>query len=142
MTKNIFTIIIAIVISSAIFSQEKINTTKAVKQPPAFTKKDSMLCKSWKLVALEEFGVSNPPPAEQSKDNFEFKLDKTVTITFLGKTMNGNWYTDKAKTYIYFTDTSTNQKWMFKWFEVTQKELKIEYQNPDLIRTRMNLEAK
>lgn len=142
MIKNICSTIIATTISFSVFSQEKVTTTKVVKQQAAFTKKDSMLCKSWKLVALEEFGVSNPPPIEQVKDNFEFKLDKTAVITFLGKTMNGNWYTDKAKTYIYFTDLSNNQKWMFKWFEVTQKELKIEYQNPDLIRTRMNLEAK
>ncbi len=142
MIKNICSIVIAIAFSSAVFSQAKTSAVKATKQLPAFTKKDSMLCKSWKLVALEEFGVSNPPPAEQSKDNFEFNLDKTATIIFLGKTMTGNWYTDKAKTYIYFTDLSNNQKWMFKWFEVTQKELKIEYQHPDLIRTRMNLEAK
>lgn len=133
-----FLSIIALIASVNGFAQVKkvVSATQAT-----LTSKDSALCKQWKLVSTEAFGVENPATEAQKNDAITFTFDRNVFFTKDGKADTGTWTLDKSKTYIALTFPETKQSIRFKLMEVDDQRLRYEYQDEHLIRTIYNYGA-
>jgi len=99
------------------------------------------LSKEWNIKGYERFGVIDEPSAEQKNDKVSFKPDNSCSIRENGKNYSGTWSIDKTKTYI-MCSLSGGIKRNYKIISVKNKEAIIEYQTPDLIRTKYHLEVK
>ena len=103
--------------------------------------KEKMLCKTWKMVSSEQFGVVAKPTEAEKNDSLTFTNDRKVTVTREGKTLQGSWKTNKIQSYIYISVDNSTEKILFKLISVNDKELVYEYQDPDLIRTTYTYQA-
>lgn len=122
----------AMIVSFGSYAQ-KVSTTAT--NSPSFTSKDSALCNQWKLVSIEEFGVANSPNEGQKNDAITFTADGSVFLMREGKAQTGTWTLDKARTNIILIFEQPKEQLRFKLMKVDEKQLRYEYQNPDLIRT-------
>lgn len=113
-----------------------------VLSAPSFsqTKKD-MLAKNWKYSGVEEFGVVHPPDSTMKGDGIEIKADGSYNMTKSGKKTSGTWtFNDKASIII-FTDAKSKKNLNYNLKNVDASSLVVEYQTPDLVRTRYRYQA-
>jgi hypothetical protein len=96
--------------------------------------------KEWAIKGYEQFGVVDEPTKEQSNDKILLKLDNTCVIVENGKKYNGTWNFDKSKAYLQCNLGTIKRN--YKIISASGKNAIIEYQSPDLIRTKYHLEAK
>ena len=134
--KNTMTTLLIITMIISVGKAQKVSLTSTAA--PVFTSKDSALCKPWRLSSVEEFGVENPPGDKQKDDGIVFTGDGNVSFTKDGKAKTGTWSLDKARTNINLVFVEPKEQLHFKLIKVDDKSLKIEYQNPNLIRTVYN----
>jgi hypothetical protein len=128
--------IVAMIITINSYAQKV--SKPSTNESPAFTSKDSALCRPWKLVTIEEFGVANPPGELQKNDGITFMKDGTVFFTQNGKAKTGTWTLDKGRTWININFEDTKEQMKFKLMKVDDRQLSYEYQDPHLIRTIFN----
>ena len=131
--------------STSLCAQTKTTaTTKTTTTPvkAALTAKDSILCKEWKVISIEEFSVSNPPNEMRKNDGFSFLLDGTAFLTIDGVNKTGTWTADKAKTVIVVKVDGDTWVHRFKIFELTKDKLFVEFQTVELVRTKYTCEPK
>jgi hypothetical protein len=100
------------------------------------------LSKEWIIQGYEQFSVTEEPEEEKKNDKIIFKADKTCNIVENGKSYAGTWLIDKTKTYISCTLSNGAVKRNYKIISVGDKESIIEYQTPDLIRTKYHMASK
>jgi hypothetical protein len=99
--------------------------------------------KQWKLMATEEFGVEGDPAENMQKDQAFFGEDGKVKITLFGKVTEGKWVIDNTQTYISITNDSTKAKFFLKVLKSDdQDEMTLEFQDVNLVRTKMVYEKK
>ncbi|HVA97848.1 MAG TPA: hypothetical protein VNG53_03055 [Bacteroidia bacterium] len=97
--------------------------------------KEKMLCKAWKMVSAEQFGVVAKPTEAEKNDGITFTDDKKLSITREGKTEQGTWKTNKIQSYIYISIDNSKENFYLKLISVTDKQLVYIYQDADLIST-------
>jgi hypothetical protein len=100
------------------------------------------LSKEWFIKSYEQFSVTEEPEEEKKNDKIVFNADKTCTIVENGKSYTGTWLIDKSKTYILCILSNGVVKRNYKIISVGDKESIIEYQTPDLIRTKYQMVSK
>jgi hypothetical protein len=98
------------------------------------------LSKEWDIKGYEQFGVVDEPTDVQRGDKIILKSDNTCVIVENGKKYTGTWGFDKSKIYIQCALGSVKRN--YKIISVNGTKAIIEYQSPDLIRTKYHLEAK
>ncbi len=93
------------------------------------------LQKKWTLTAVEDFDVKYAPSDSLTSDYMDLKADGTFLMRHYGKNKSGTYkYNATAKTINF---TYGTEKMFFKFFELNGNELKVEYQQPSLIRTKL-----
>ncbi|MFI5135164.1 MAG: hypothetical protein ACHQD9_04890 [Chitinophagales bacterium] len=99
------------------------------------TQKD-LLAKKWKYIGVEEFSVVHPPDSSKKNDWIQFNADGTYDWMQSGKKSSGSWKLNDAAKTISFTDSKTKKSFSYNLKNLTATDLTIEYQTPDLVRTR------
>ena len=99
------------------------------------------LSKEWKLKKYEQFGLIDDPIEEQKNDKIILKSDLTCTVVEGGKSYTGTWGLDKTNVYIMCKLNNGTVKRQYKIISIQNKEAILEYQSPDLIRTKYHMEA-
>lgn len=138
--KNIFLpVLLTLIACTVAYAQQKpaAKTGTTNTTATAGAAKDSILCKPWKLTAVEEFAVKSSPTEAQKNDAATFMLESKIAfVTLNGKQVTGTWELDKGKTWLTVTEDGTSNKWKYRIMKLAKDELVLEYQNPeDLIRT-------
>jgi len=112
-------------------------TSLSAQQPAAGTAqwKDKAIGK-WKYMGVEQFGVVDTTNAATRNDMLEIKADGTYSKVEEGKTSNGTYVIAQATATITFKDASTGKSKLYYLKKAPAGKLLIEYQTPDLIRTR------
>ena len=106
----------------------------------AQSKKD-LLAKKWNYKGIEEFGVVRPPDSTMKSDLIELKADGTFNWMKQGKKISGTWTLNEKAGTIGFTNDQTKKTQAYNLKSVDEKQLVIEYQTPDLVRTRYRYEV-
>jgi hypothetical protein len=104
-------------------------------------KKESLTAKKWSYSGIEEFGVVKAPDSTMKNDNIELRADGTYTMVKKNKKMNGTWSLNEKGGILTFTDSTSKKAMNYNLKNVDEKELIIEYQTPDLVRTRYRYKA-
>ena len=100
-----------------------------------------LLSQKWKYLGVEEFGVVHTPDSTQKNDWLSMKSDGTYEWSQKGKTSSGTWKLNEAAKIIVFTDSKTKKSLNYNLKNITATDLTIEYQTPDLVRTRYRYQA-
>lgn len=95
-----------------------------------------MLVHKWKYTGVEEFSVLHAPDSMSKNDWLELKNDGTYEWMQAGKISSGTWKLNEAAKIIVFADAKTKKSLNYNLKNITLNELTIEYQTPDLVRTR------
>ena len=106
----------------------------------AQSKKD-LLVKTWNYKGMEEFGVIKPPDSTMKSDLLKLEADGNFSMIKSGKKLSGKWSLNEKAAIITITDTKMNKPMNYNLKKLDEKELIIEYQTPDLVRTRYIYEA-
>jgi hypothetical protein len=104
------------------------------------SKKDQ-LSKNWEYAGVEEFGVVKPPDSTMKNDGIELKADGTFNMVKNGKKSSGTWSFNEKAGIVSFTDGKTKKSLSYKLKGADENILIIEYQTPDLVRTRYQYKA-
>ena len=107
----------------------------------AQTKKELLTSKKWNYSGIEEFGVVKPPDSTMKNDNIALMADGTFIMVKKNKKTNGTWSFNEKAGVITFTDGTSKKSMSYNLKSVDEKELVIEYQTPDLVRTRYRYQA-
>jgi hypothetical protein len=110
-------------------------------QAQAQTTTAERLAKNWIYAGTEEFSVVQPPDSTQKKDALQFATDGTYQRIISGKTSSGTWKLNESAQVILLTDAKSKKVTSYNLKSVTATNLVIEYQSPDLVRTRYHFKA-
>lgn len=94
------------------------------------------LSRRWVFVGVEEFGVVRPPDSTAKNDFIEIKTDGTFDMEKAEKKANGNWTFNEKTGVLSLFDLKTKKTINYTIKSMNEKEMVIEYQSPDLVRTR------
>lgn len=95
----------------------------------------------WKYLGEEQFGVVTEPDAENANNTLILREDLTFEKTDAGKTVSGTYTINESAKTITFKDSKTGKSKMYYLKKADPGYLIIEFQTPDLIRTRYKYEA-
>jgi hypothetical protein len=95
-----------------------------------------MLEHKWKYIGVEEFSVVHPPDSTLKNDWLELKNDGTYEWIQAGKISSGTWKLNEATKIIMLSDAKTKKSLNYNLKNLTPNDLTIEYQTPDLVRTK------
>lgn len=121
----------------SIFSVLLISSLISMAQP---TQQD-LLQKKWNYIGIEEFSVVHAPDSLHKKDWLQFIGDGTYEWFQSGKKSSGTWKLNEPAKIISFTDSKTKKSLSYNLKGLTSTDLTIEYQTPDLVRTRYRYQA-
>lgn len=107
-------------------------------QHSAMTSKDSMLCRTWKLVSIEEFSENTAPEDKQQNDGVKFSTDHRADVVQNGVNKKGIWNADKGKTSITVMIDDSHEKLLFKIRYISKDSLGLDFQDADLIHIKYN----
>ncbi len=88
----------------------------------------------WMYEGTEEFGVVTLDSL-QSNDRIEFNSDGNFNQIFNGDKISGTYKITESTKQIFMTDTVTKKTTMYKVKRLTQTELTLDFQTPDLVHT-------
>ena len=111
----------------------------ATAQAPAETWKDRVVG-HWRYIGTEEFGVVKPADSTQAKDVLDILADGTYTRTENGVKSNGTFAINETAKTITFKDAAGKSR-MYYLKKSDPGVLTIEFQTPDLVRTRYKFES-
>ena len=103
--------------------------------------KSDLLVNQWKYSGVEEFGVVTPPDSLEKNDLLIMKSDGTFEWLKSGKKISGTYKLNESAKILSFTDASTKKTLNYNLKKVSAADLTIEYQTPDLVRTRYRFMA-
>ncbi len=95
----------------------------------------------WNYLGEEQFGVVTDPDAQNAHNSLLIREDLTFEKTDAGKTISGTCVINESAKTITFKDTKTGKSKMYYLKKADPGFLIIEFQTPDLIRTRYKYEA-
>jgi hypothetical protein len=98
--------------------------------------KKEMVAHKWTYAGIEEFGVVKKPDSTMQGDWLQLNDDGSFSGVNKGKKWSGTWTINEAGAILTFTDASSKKKLTYNLKKVDDQELVIEYQTPDLVRTR------
>lgn len=101
-----------------------------------------LLAKKWIYSGTEEFGVVRAPDSTAKADFLELKTDGNFIMAKEGKQWNGSWLLNEKTSVITLTDTKSKKKFNYTIKDVGNKQLVLEYQSPDLVRTKYHYQSK
>ena len=107
----------------------------------AQTSDPASLVHKWKYLGTEEFGVITPPDSLAKNDWLLLKSDGTFEWMQSGKNHSGTWKLNEPAKIISITDSKTNKTSRYNLKKVSATDLIIEYQTPDLVRTRYHYQV-
>jgi hypothetical protein len=81
------------------------------------------------------------PDSSHKSDWLQFNNDGTYEWNQAGKKTSGNWKLNEGAKIISFTDSKTKKSLNYNLKNLTAADLTIEYQTPDLVRTRYRYTA-
>ena len=126
MKKNSILIFITLLtLSSKTISAQSVNSV------------DSLICHEWKLVLYEEDGDKFPPAPDQKDNKMIFYNDHKVKSVEGNKIQNGVWKYIPNSKLLTITDTETGEIANMKVLKLTNKEMVLEYLDPDGIPLKM-----
>jgi hypothetical protein len=105
----------------------------------AQTSQKELLIKKWKYIGKEEFGVVKLDSIDKA-DWIQLNTDGTFERVLSGKEIKGTWLFNEAAKIIALTSAS-KKTLNYNLKKVTSTDLIIEYQTPDLIRTKYRFVA-
>jgi hypothetical protein len=114
-------------------------TVASAQTAPAVNWKEKVVGQ-WAYAGTEEFGVVTPPDSTQAKDNLAVNADGTYKRMEKGKASNGTYKVDETAKTITFKDATGKSK-MYYLKKSDPGVLIIEFQTPDLVRTRYKFTA-
>ncbi|MCS6917148.1 MAG: hypothetical protein RMK52_03630 [Chitinophagales bacterium] len=94
------------------------------------------LLKQWAYTGWEEFGVFTPADSLRRADRLLLQPDGSFHQVWQGKERKGTFRFHEATRQLSLTDASTQSTVNFGVKKVTDSTLVLEYQSPDLVRTR------
>ena len=100
-----------------------------------------LLKKKWNYIGIEEFSVVHAPDSAHKNDWLLFKDDGTYEWVQSGKTAYGVWKLNEVAKTISVTDSKTKKSLTYNLKNLTATDLTIEYQSPDLVRTKYRYAA-
>ncbi len=101
----------------------------------------SKIVGSWKYLGEEQFGVVTAPDEANVSNTLVIRDDMSFEKTDAGKIMSGTYTINDAAKTITFKDTKSGKSRMYYLKKADPGFLIIEFQTPDLIRTRYKYEA-
>ena len=99
----------------------------------------NILIGNWKYDGVEEFGLVTPPDSMHAKDYIEFSISENsnnYSMLFDGVNSSGKWLVNTTQKTLTFTDSDNSKSKTFNIKSVSISDLILEYQTPDLVRTR------
>ncbi len=110
---------------SSINAQTKTNNKLGVQS--RLSAKDSMMCKEWKAINVEEWAVKSTLKEGDKSFNDMLKLspDGKFEAILLGNKKSGTW--TKSGQYLYFTDEATKGKFSYKLISADKNLLKVDH---------------
>jgi len=115
-------------------------TLTAQAQITADSIKTKLAGHEWKIVSYETFSVTDAPKPEQVNDKIFLKSDMSFVIVENGKEYKGKWSIMSPAVYISCKATTGGWNKVYKVISIGSIQSVIEYKDPDLIKTRYNLE--
>ncbi len=100
------------------------------------------LIKKWGFAGVEEFGVVRTPDSTAKNDLLEIKADGTYLFNKAQKSTVGNWTLNEKSGVLSLTDLKTKKTIAYTIKSIDEKEMVIEYQSPDLVRTKYHYKPK
>lgn len=88
----------------------------------------------WIYEGTEEFGVVTLDSL-QNNDRIEFNTDGSFNQVLNGDKVSGTYKITESTKQIYMTDAVTKKTMMYKVKRLTQTELTLDFQTPDLVHT-------
>lgn len=127
-------LLICCFIAAPAYSQN--NTVRKSVPPTGGTSfsadQQKMLCQTWKLDSVSEFGVENKARGKEANDEITFVADGSLSFTQEGVAATGTWSYSGGR--INTVTKNPDNKISFKIISLTDKRMVLEYQTPDLIR--------
>ncbi|MDQ3047865.1 MAG: hypothetical protein M3R27_09985 [Bacteroidota bacterium] len=106
-------------------AQTKTNSKLGVQSK--LSAKDSMMCKEWKAITVEEWAVKSTLKEGDKSFNDMLKLspDGKFEAVLLGNKKSGTW--TKSGQNLFFTDEATKTKFSYKVISSDQNMLKVDH---------------
>ena len=101
----------------------------------------AMLQQRWNFIGIEEFSVLHRPDSARANDWLQLNEDGTYEWNQSGKQTNGTWKMNETARTIVFTDGKTKKSITYNLKGISASDLTIEYQSPDLVRTRYRYQS-
>lgn len=102
---------------------------------------NDMLQRKWAFIGVEEFSVVHRPDSAHRNDVLDMKSDGTYEWIQGGIAGSGTWKLNEANRTIQFTDSKTKKSLTYNLKGISVTDLTLEYQSPDLVRTRYRYQA-
>ena len=99
------------------------------------TQRDNLVG-AWKYSGLEEFDVFTPADSFHRNDAIQFVADGKYTMVKDGKKTSGSWTLNSKGGQLVFSDVASGTSLRYTLKSLTKQELVIEFQTPDLVRTK------
>jgi hypothetical protein len=97
---------------------------------------EEKLCGTWHYQGTEEFGVITPADSAHATEVLVMNADFRYMWTKDEKRQSGTWKYNSSLKSITFTDLETGKSNSYNLKLISTGEMIIEYQTPDLVRTR------
>jgi hypothetical protein len=107
-----------------------------VTTPPAPINWKEKVISKWKYEGVETFGVLTPADSTEQKDMIELTIDGKYAQIEKGKSSTGTYSLNADAKTITFKDASNSKSKMYYLKKSEPNYLIIEFQTPNLIRTR------
>lgn len=101
----------------------------------------AMLMQHWSFIGIEEFSVLHKPDSAHANDFLQLNEDGSYEWSQSGKQSAGTWKLNETARTITFTDGKTKKLITYNLKGISASDLTIEFQSPDLVRTRYRYQA-
>lgn len=120
----------------AFFCQSNLVAQNQAKPVDKLNGKDTLLCREWKFVGSEEFGVMKSPKDKQKNDESSFTFDRKLKLMLDGESKSGSYFTDRGKNILIMTIDGSAMKRNNRILSLSKDSLVLEYKDSTLVKTR------
>lgn len=100
------------------------------------------IAKKWSYAGYEEFGVVRPPAGNTTGDYLNLDNDGSYRMIQEGKESSGSWVLNEKSGIITLTNAQSKKKITYTIKKTDDNLLIVEYQSPDLVRTKYHYTVK
>jgi hypothetical protein len=102
---------------------------------------NELLQRRWIFMGTEEFSVVHAPDSAHQNDFLDLRGDGTYEWVQSGLKSSGVWKLNESNRTITFTDGKSKKSLTYNLKGISATDLTLEYQTPDLVRTRTRYAA-